>query len=225
MIHRATSWSRMPDGERARNRPSSALTPERADMRQRVSKIAVGATVVLGLSSVAAHHVGASNVVADATKVCHSEPHSWSGNVALAPGESFATGVVIAQAPGVQSLVSYLAVSTGEGLAALMAVRVGDAPASNGAPVDGGTITVSNGGANAVHLTSVDLMVTVCHDVAVSDAPVLPTLAIRSSPASVGYIPLLPETGAASRGIAAGGLLLVGLGVGLVALARRRRFV
>jgi LPXTG-motif cell wall-anchored protein len=192
-------------------------------MKQLVSKMTVGAVVLVGLHSGGLHRAAATDYGSDAGKVCHSLTSSWSGNVALVPGESFSTGVTVEHQLGIQSVVTSAAVSTGEGSSAATLVQIGSDVASNGAVVDGGVISISNSGTTVLHITSVDVVVTHCHVVAVSDAPSLLTPASRPPEVRASDSPLLPETGAATPGVAAAGAVLVGAGAGLVAIGRRRR--
>jgi LPXTG-motif cell wall-anchored protein len=197
-------------------------------MRRLVSRITISTTLVFGLSSVALHRVHAADANAGPTNVCHGQPQSWSGYASVAPGDTFATGVNIDVAVGAESTVSSVAVSTGEGGPSALVVRIGGSTISVGASTAGGSLTVSNNGSAAVHLTSVDLTLTQCQQVAIADAPSLlssgvETSVIHGSARVASEAPLLPETGAASRGIAVGGVVLVGAGVGLLAVARRRR--
>ncbi len=199
-------------------------------MRQLVSKFTIGAALLfgvssVGMSSVALQYAHAGQAVDESAKACHSEPFAWSGNVGLAPGETFSTGVGVDQQLGQQSTVISFAVSTGEGSPSAMLVRIGDAVAGNGADVSGGAIAVSNNGAAAVHVTSVDLIVAQCQFVAVGDAPSLQSSGFQSSSLRASEAPLLPATGAGSRLVALGGLVTISLGTGLVVLARRRRVV
>lgn len=192
-------------------------------MKQLVSKMTVGAVVLVGLHSGGLHRVAATDYGSDASKVCHSLTSSWSGNVALGANESFSTGVTVERQIGVQSVVSSTAVSTGEGSSTAAVVQIGGAAATNGAVVDGGVISISNSGTTLMHVTSVDVQVNQCHQVAIADAPALLALAPRPVAVKASEGPLLPATGAATPGLVGVGAVLVGSGAGLVALGRRRR--
>ena len=187
-------------------------------MKQTVLKITSCVAIALALSTVAMQRVSAAPEETAATAVCHRLPSSWSGNISLEPGASYSTGVAVEPQPGIQAVVDSVAVSTGEGSPTAISVRIGGVAATSGAIVLGGDVAVTNGGTNAVSLTSVDLVVSHCHLVATTEA-----LSVGSFGLSGRLGELLPATGANNGELALIAFGLVSVGAGLVAVGRRRR--
>ncbi len=190
-------------------------------MRRMVSKLTVGAAMMCGVFSVALPHVSAASPLTstDVGTLCASEQHAWSGNTSLAAGEAFFTGVNVAAQAGAELTVTAVAASTDEGSSSL-AVQIGGSAATNGAVTNGGGVSVANTGADAVHVTSVDVIVNRCQQVASAAAQSSPQVSVEvSRPAST----VLPSTGAASTGLIVGAVLLTVLGIAMVAIGRRRR--
>ena len=187
-------------------------------MKQTVLKITTCAEIALATSTVAMQHVSAAPGDTAVTAVCHRLPSSWSGNVTLEPGASYSTGVAVERQDGIQAVVDSVAVSTGEGSPTAISVRIGGVAATPGAIVLGGDVAVINGGTSAVSLTSVDLVVSHCHLVAITEA-----IAVGSFGLSGPSVESLPATGANAGELALVAFGLVSVGAGLVAVGRRRR--
>jgi hypothetical protein len=187
-----------------------------------VSRLTMAAALAFTLSGVALYQASPVHAGGETTQLCRSSPHSWSGNIGLGAGESFSTGVAVGQQPGAQALVRSVAVSTGEGSRTAVVVRIGGQVATNGAVIIGGDIAVGNAGTEALHVTSVDLVITSCQTVAVADALTVQGSSLRAPNAEASDAPGLPETGAASRQVLFAALLLNGAGMVLVVIGRRR---
>ena len=195
-------------------------------MRRLVSKLTVGTAIVCGVIGIALSQASAAGTAsahsvssADVGTLCVSEQHSWSGNTALGGGEAIFTGVSVAAQAGTELTVTAVAASTDEGSSAL-SVQIGDSAATQGGATNGGGISVVNNGVDAVHVTSVDVVVSRCQQVASAAVQSVPQVSVEASrPTSV----VLPTTGVASTGLVVGAVLLTLAGIAMVAISRRRR--
>jgi len=162
--------------------------------------------------------------------ICVDETHRWGGDVTLAgPGSLFDTGIEVPPAAGSQ--VSVVGLSA-DGLDAtdrahVLAVRVGDVPATIGAAVLGGSIIVASNvdaAVGEVRVVGVTVLVRRCDTVA-SAAAAPPTggasgsVGDGSGSAVIGSV--LPSTGGTPWRQSVIGALLVAIGCGLISLGRR----
>lgn len=190
-------------------------------MRRLVSKLTVGAAMVCGVLLIALPQVSAVGRASsvDVGTLCASEQHSWSGNTTLGASEAFFTGVSVAAEAGTELTVTAVAASTDEGSSALV-VQVGDSATTQGAATNGGGISVVNSGADTVHVTSIDVIVNRCQQVASAAAQSAPQVSVEVSRAKSA---VLPTTGAASTGLMTAAVLVTVLGLAMVVIGRRRR--
>lgn len=190
-------------------------------MRRLVSKLTIGTVMMCGVFSVALPHVSAASKAgtAEVGTMCASEQHSWSGNTELGAGEAFFTGVNIAAQDGTELTVASVGASTNEGSVAL-AVQVGGTVAAQGSATNGGGISVGNTGSSTVHVTSVDVVVTRCQQVASAAVQSVRQVSVDANRIAA---QVLPSTGAASTGLMVAAVLLIGAGISMVAISRRRR--
>lgn len=188
-------------------------------MRQAVSKLIVGLALSFGFVALAVQHVSAGSAVGT---VCADEVVSWSGSAVLGAGESIATGVVVPVQAGEQLTISSTAVSTAQGSPTALVVSVGNVVAVAGTSSLGGAISVANGAADSQQVTSVDVVVTRCHQVASESPRGVATVSIASESADFRTPGDLPNTGAASRGVFFAAVAFSAAGWGLLAIGRRR---
>lgn len=157
---------------------------------------------------------------------CASVPYGWAGMAALAPGQSFSTGVVVPVEVGVQLAVEAFDVSTVDPAPNAVAVWIGQGAVADGVAVAGGEIAVTNASASAITLTRVELSLARCYQVASSPAPdaqvpaPAPTTVAPVLTAPIGIA--LPATGRSSGSVLLLAVIVTVVGAALTFAARRR---
>lgn len=204
----------------------------RCMMRCTVATLAIGTLAAVTLAA------GSQPVAAGASIAteCATVPYGWAGSASLAPGQSFATGVVVPSEVGVQLAVAAFDVSTVDPAPDAVAIWIGQGAVADGVPVAGGEIAVTNDSTSSVMLTRVELSLDRCYQVASEgpvaaapiDASAVPAPVQAAAPSTVAPVLTaptgidLPATGSAPGSVLVLAALSTLLGAMLTVAARRR---